>query len=208
MHKHSGFALYHHFQGTLLFFSSLGIRPVCYPSVFFLSFNHLIIHDYSKNRRTSLSPDSWWRTVLIIHIHRPGLPQACFLICEKLWIQCLATRFVCVCENKTKYSRENLAQCVDKECARNASAVAGWRGVQCRCPVICTHGSPQTPRRPLECSSHFVCDLGDVKCMLLHNVQVWAQSLIYITWWARNCCYEHLYPLCAIFPMRKSRSRN
>ena len=59
VHKHSGFALYHHFQGTLLFFSSLGIRPVCYPSVFFLSFNHLIIHDYSKNRRTSLSPDSW-----------------------------------------------------------------------------------------------------------------------------------------------------
>lgn len=85
VHKHSGFALYHHFHSTLLFFSSLEIRPVCYLSVFFLSFNHLIIHDCSPNWRTSLSPD-WWRTVLTIHISCPGLPRACFLICEKLWI--------------------------------------------------------------------------------------------------------------------------
>ena len=120
--------LYRHFQGALLFFSSLGIRPVCYPSVFFLSFSHLIIHDYSKNRRTALSPDSWWRTVLIIHIRRLGLPRACFLICEKLWIQCLATRFVCVCVRiKSNTHWKTLAQCVDKACARNASAVAGWR---------------------------------------------------------------------------------
>ena len=70
---------------------------------------------------------------------------------------------LCVCVGiKSDTHWKTLAQCVDKACARNASAVAGWRGVQCGRPVICTRGSP---RMPLECSSHFVCDLGDVKCV-------------------------------------------
>ena len=80
VHKHSGFALYRHFHSTLLFFSSLGIRPVCYPSVFLLSFNHLIIHDCPKT--------GGLLSVQIVGEGQslPGLPRACFFICEKLWI--------------------------------------------------------------------------------------------------------------------------